>query len=383
VRVLQVHAGYRHPAGEDTVVASEAELLRAGGHEVLTWNTAKASFGRRIAALALSTWNPIAARSAQEVVAEFRPDVAHIHNTWYSLSPSVIAAIHHAGVPVVMTLHNYRLACVTGEMYRDAAVCTDCLQSSPLSGVRHGCYHNSHAASAMAGLGVATWKRTGVWHRYVDRFIAPSRFFADMVAQSGIPADRILVKSHFVSDPGPRDNPPSSSKRIIFVGRLAEAKGVRTLIQAWRRQPPAGMQLEIVGEGDLRAELERDAPPGVRFVGWLSHAASLRRLMKARALVFPSEWYEPFGMVLPEAMAAGLAVVGSDIAAVREITQPYEARQLVAPGSPEALAGALAMLGDDAFVDLAGDIARERYLATFTPERNLQLLTDIYQSVGA
>jgi glycosyltransferase involved in cell wall biosynthesis len=105
--------------------------------------------------------------------------------------------------------------------------------------------------------------------------------------------------------------------------------------------------------------------------------------MTARALVFPSEWYEPFGMVLLEAMAAGLAIVGSDIAAVREITQPFDDRQLVMPASPAKLADALAMLSDDSFVDAAGSVARARYLETFTPERNLRLLTDVYETVGA
>jgi glycosyltransferase involved in cell wall biosynthesis len=382
MRVLQVHAGYRHPAGEDTVVTNEAELLRAGGHEVLTWS-APESTAARVAALPLSPWNPVTARQAREAVARFRPDVAHIHNTWYSLSPSVIAAIHNAGVPTVMSLHNYRLACVTGEMYRDGRVCTDCLQTTPLSGVVHGCYRNSRAASALAGLGLAAWKKTGVWHRYVDRMIAPSRFFADMVAKSGLPADRILVKPHFVADPGRRAAPPSASNRIVFVGRLSEAKGVRTLLEAWRRSPPERMELEIIGEGDLRADLEVDLPPNVRFVGWLQRDAALRRLMTARALVFPSEWYEPFGMVLLEAMAAGLPTVGSDIAAVREITQPYDTNQLVAPASPVALAKALEMLVDDAFVDAAGSFARERYHATFTPERNLGLLLDVYAAAGA
>jgi glycosyltransferase involved in cell wall biosynthesis len=382
MRVLQVHAGYRHPAGEDTVVTNEAELLRSAGHEVLTWSAAESTVSR-VVALPLSPWNPITARQVRAVVAEFRPDVAHIHNTWYSLSPSVIAAIHDAGVPVVMSLHNYRLACVTGEMYRDGKVCTDCLQTSPLPGIVHGCYRNSRAASAVAGFGLAAWKKAGVWDRNVDRMIAPSQFFADMVAKSGLRADRILVKPHFVSDPGPRETPPSASNRIVFVGRLSEAKGVRTLVEAWRLHAPEGMELEIIGEGHLRSDLELDLPPKVRFVGWLSRDAALRRLMTARALVFPSEWYEPFGMVLLEAMAAGLATVGSDIAAVREITQPYDTNQLVAPASPVALSQALEMLVEDTFVDAAGAYARERYLATFTPERNLGLLTDVYEAAGA
>jgi glycosyltransferase involved in cell wall biosynthesis len=382
MKVLQVHAGYRHPAGEDAVVASEAKLLRSGGHDVLTWTT-EPTWSRRVGALALSTWNPLAAADVREVLDEFRPDVAHIHNTWYSLSPSVVAAIHHAGVPVVMTLHNYRLACVTGEMSRNGGVCTECLGSSPLPGVIHGCYRNSHVASAIAAFGIAVWKRAGVWEHNVDRLIAPSRFFADTVAKSGLPADRIVVKPHFIDDPGRRDGPPSDSKRIVFVGRLTEAKGLRTLLAAWALRSAPTTKLEIIGEGEMRAELERDAPPGVRFVGWLPRDAALRRLSTARALVFPSEWYEPFGMVLLEAMAIGLPVVGSDIAAVKEIIEPYDARQLVAPADPAQLAGALDLLEDDAFTDAAGAAARARYLAAFTPEHNLGLLTEIYESVGA
>ena len=385
MRVLQVHAKYRHPAGEDTVVANEGNLLRSAGHEVLTWN-ADPRWSRRVGALAMSTWNPVAAGDVRQTIAEFRPDVAHIHNTWYSLSPSVVAAIKQAGVPVVMTLHNYRLVCMTGEMSRNGKVCTECLDSSPLPGVVHGCYHNSRAASAVAALGIAVWKHLDVWQRNVDRLIAPFTVLRRHDRERRTPRGPHRGEAALRRRPWPTRRMPSDSERVVFVGRLTEPKGLRTLIAAWARRAqksPGSMQLEIIGEGEVRAELERHAPPGVRFVGWLPHDAALRRLAKARALVFPSEWYETFGMVLLEAMAIGLPIVGSDIAAVREIVEPFHPRQLVAAADPAQLADALDMLEDDAFVDAAGDAARERYLATFTPEHNLKLLTRIYESVGA
>ena len=241
MRVLQVHAGYRHPGGRGHgrhERGRAAPRRRSRSPDVERAGVDRRP-RRRASTVAVESPSP-PARPARLSRSSGR-DVAHIHNTWYSLSPSVIAAIHDAGIPVVMSLHNYRLACVTGEMYRDGRVCTDCLQTIAALGRRARLLPQlARRRRRLAGLGLAAWKKTGVWHRYVDRMIAPSRFFADMVAKSGLPADRILVKPHFVADPGPRAAPPSASNRIVFVGRLSEAKGVRTLLEAWRRNPPVG-----------------------------------------------------------------------------------------------------------------------------------------------
>ena len=382
MKVLQVHARYRDESGEDTVVDAEAALLRSGGHAVVPVH-AKSPAGRLPAARLLlqSPWNVAAGRAVAEAVRDHEPDVAHVHNTWFALSSSVVATLARVGVPVVMTLHNYRVACISRDLFRDGAPCTSCLGRSPAPGVLHRCYQGSFAASAVAAAEVGIHRARGTLRRDVARFIVPTDFAADLVVRAGLEPERVTVKPHFTTDAGPRAGPCSTATDVLYVGRLAAGKGVAELLAAWGRAAPPGLRLVLVGDGPLRAEVERRAPAGVEVAGWEPRRAVLRRMRSARALAFPSTWYEPFGMVLIEALAAGLPVVGFEAAAVRSIVEP-EPPDLLAPvGDVEALGRALARLSDDALVDGAGIRARARFEAAFTPERNLPQLEAIYAAV--
>jgi hypothetical protein len=156
LRVLQVHTHYREEGGEDSVVRAEAELLRSAGHDVVVHQARNPSGALATgASLAMSPWNPLAAREVRRLAERVRPDVAHVHNTWYALSPSVLAALSAAAVPVVMTLHNYRLLCANAQLFRDGRPCEDCVGSHPWHGVRHRCYRGSALASAPAAATIA------------------------------------------------------------------------------------------------------------------------------------------------------------------------------------------------------------------------------------
>ncbi len=384
MNVLQLHASYRQPAGEDTVVDAEAALLRAGGHEVvqhLAPNPAGAV--PSVGLLAQAPWNISSSRTVAHLLREVRPDIVHVHNTWFALSASVFAPLRRAGVPVVMTLHNYRWGCIGRDLYRDGATCTDCLGRSPLPGVVHGCYRGSRLLSALSAAGMAVHRRRTL-PRSVHRYIAPTDFAAGLLVRAGVERHRLVVKPHFTPDPGPRRQVSSASRDLLYVGRLAPGKGVEELLAAWGRRaapPGGGLRLVLVGDGPLRAELERSVPAGVELVGWEDHGAVLERMLGARALVFPSTWYEPFGMVLIEALAAGLPVIGFDVAAVRAIVQPVQPTVLVPVGDVDGLAEAIDALEDDALVDELGRQGRRRYEAEFTGTRNLPLLEAVYQSV--
>ena len=380
MRILQVHTRYRQPGGEDVVADAEAAVLQRAGHDVITFD-ARNPHGAFAAAasLALSPWNPAAARALREAVRRLRPDIAHVHNTWYALSPSVIAELYGAGVPVVMTLHNYRLLCANGMLFRDGRPCEDCVASHPWHGVRHGCYRASKAVSVPAAVTIALHQRIGTWQRRVGVFVAMTQFARERFVAGGLPAERIIVKPHFVDDPGLRRTPPSASKQLLYVGRLSPEKGVGVLVEAFSRlMDRNGLQLVIVGDGPERAALERRAGPGVRFVGRLPHEETLRRMHDARALVFPSIWYEGQPMAVLEAMAAGLPVVASDLGGVPEILGGA-AGWLCASGDAAAWATTLRRLADPAVVDAAGRAARARWQERHTPEAGLLQLEAAYE----
>jgi len=365
------------------VVAAEAAVLRSSGHEVVQHVVDNPSRPLETAStLMRAPWNRETQRTLERLARKVRPDVAHLHNTWFALSPSAVDGLRSARVPVVATVHNYRLFCIDSTLFREGAPCFKCVGASPAPGVRHRCYRNSLALSSVAAVTIAVNRRRRTWEDGVELFLAPSAFARGLLVQGGIPEERIQVKPHFVADPGPRASPPSASHTVLYVGRLAPGKGVDVLLEAWSRRGPSSLSLSIVGDGPLRAELEQAAPSGVRFLGRLPPVEVIAAMKTARALVFPSAWPEPFGMVLVEAMAAGLPVVGSDVGASREVLRPDPSAILVAPGADE-LARAVATLADGEVADRAGARARRRYEQHYTPERNLGLLEACYASVTA
>lgn len=380
MRILQVHAGYRVAAGEDTVVANEAAALRRGGHTVEQFIVPNPSgTAASLSALARSVHNRTTARAVADLIGRTQPDVLHVHNTWFALSPSVLGAATAASVPVVMTVHNYRLGCLGADLFREGGVCTACVGRTPWSGVVHGCYRGSRVLSAVQAVEVMATRARRVLDRAVTTFVAPSAFMADRLVDIGVARDRLVVKPHFTGDPGPRPEPPSRSTEVLFVGRLAPGKGIETLLTAWTMLPPspswATPRLSVVGDGPSADALRNGAPGNVRFHGWLTRDEVTTRLLGARALVFPSEWYEPFGMVLIEAMAAGLPIVATNVSAAADIS----GSPLVVPARrADLLADALAQL-DDRTVDELGAVARRRFADRFSERAGLDALEHLYR----
>jgi glycosyltransferase involved in cell wall biosynthesis len=378
MRVLQIHTRYRQAGGEDAVVDAEAAVLREAGHDVFQWRTKNPESSVMAAGtLALSPWNPAAARMLRAVVAQVRPDLAHVHNTWYAMSPAIIAALEGVEIPVVVTLHNYRLLCANAMLFRDGRPCEDCVGTHPWHGVRHACYRGSVAASVPAAATIALHQRLGTWQRRVSLFLATTEFARGRFVAGGLPPTRIRVKPHFIDDPGPRERPPSASREVLYVGRLSPEKGVDTLVDAFSRLDGCDLRLVVVGSGPQRAALERRAGPNVHFTGRLPPERARERMRGARALAFPSRWYETFGMSVLEAMAAGIPVLASDLGGTPEILG-RRAGWLVAPGDATSWAAALRRLADSIVVDAAGQAARQRWDDRFNPSTGLSNLEDAY-----
>lgn len=379
MRILQIHNQYRRLGGEDSVVASEAQLLRRHGHEVLEHFASNPGGASAAARLALAPWNPASSRSIRNAVRDDPPDVAHVHNTWFALSPSVFGALQRSKIPVVMTLHNYRLVCVNALVFRDGKPCLDCVGHSPLPGVRHRCYRDSTLQSAAAAATISLNRGLGTWMKAVNLFIAPSRIVRDTLVAGGLPADRLVVRPHAVADAGPRTGAPSSSTTVLYVGRLSEEKGVAVLLDAWARARLRDLELLVVGDGPQREELERRAVPGVRFTGWLSKDEVRTRMLSARAFVFPSVSFEAFGLTIVEAMSAGLPVIASAHGSPEEIVGEIGSEWLAAPGRTEEWVKRLANLDDNAALDVAGKRARELYESRYAQDRGIRSLLEAYR----
>ncbi len=379
MRILQLHTRYRQPGGEDVVVEAERAALEQAGHEVhqhLEENPEGSVGGA--AALLGSVWNPQSARRVLDAVDVARPDVAHVHNTWFASSPSVLSALRRRRIPVVMTLHNYRLVCANSLFLRDGVPCEKCLRHGPWPAVRHGCYRGSRATSAVAAAGIAVHRGFGTWARLVDRFIVLSEFARQRMVLAGLPAQRLVLSSNFVHDPGPRNAAPSRSGTVLFVGRISPEKGVHVLMDAWSAAATGGLRLDVIGDGPERARLERDAPPGVEFLGRCPSDEVMRRLLRARALVVPSVWYEGQPVTALEGLAAGTPLLLSGIGGLPEVLGGRPGGWISPPNEVDALADTLGQLSDDRAVDSHGGHARRRYLDAFTPPTAVARLESVY-----
>ncbi len=384
MRIFQIHTHYREPGGEDAVVRAESNLLRAAGHEVVEWR--RRNPDRTLAAtisLLGAPWNPVRANEVGRAAAVSDADVVHVHNLWFATSPSALRAVRRATkAPLVMTLHNYRLACANGLLQRDGMPCEMCVGSSPWPAVRYHCYRESRAKSTIAAATIALNRRLDTWVGNVDRFLVLTEFARGRMIAAGLPADKIVVKPNFVADPGARPHAPSATGDVLFVGRLSAEKGVRTLLEAWRRADLADLRLVVVGGGALETELRMGNWPRVEFRGAVPVEEVRRLMLSARALVLPSECYEGMPMSVLEAYAAGLPVMASDLGAMTEIVGPLGPAWLVPPADPTAWAASLASLrSDDSLLDATGAAARRIWEARYSPSRALEYLLAAYAPV--
>jgi glycosyltransferase involved in cell wall biosynthesis len=378
---LQIHNVYVDAGGEDTIADTEAELLRDAGHEVERFRVRNSDHGRAGAAsFAAAPWNVAQHDAMRERVRRLRPDVAHVHNTWFTLSPSIFRAIHAEGVPSVMTIQNFRLLCPEGKLYRDGRLCTECVGTHAWRAVLYRCYRDSRPASTVAAGTIALNRRLGSWN-YISRFFAPSRFVKGMFVRAGFDPDRIVVKPNVIADPGPREEPPSRSRTLLYVGRMAREKGPEILLDAWREASSLVPDLDLVmiGDGPLRERLERDLPARTRFLGWVDPTEMHHHMLTARALVFPTQCSENFGRSIIEAMAARLPVLASDIATPAELVGELGDRWVVDPHDPAAWRDALAGIADDAAVDAAGIRGRELFEEKYNLKAGLNRLLATYQ----
>jgi glycosyltransferase involved in cell wall biosynthesis len=384
VNIVSVHNRYLLRGGEDEVFESEASLMTQYGWQVtpvIEQNTYPDGVFKKIGVAMDCVWSRRWYREFTSLLQRTQPDVVHIHNFFPLFSPAVYYACRKAGVPVVQTLHNYRLLCPAATLYRDGHVCEECLQHGLLRGVRHGCYQGSRLGTSALALMLQVHRRMRTWAKMVDCYIALTEFSRRKLIDGGLPAAKIRVKPNFVlPDPGMRDR---RGQYALFAGRLVDPKGWPTLLAAWKqlRQP---IPLVIVGDGPDRERLESQLnDPALRDVvyrGRLSHDAMLDAIKGARFLVFPSEWYEGFPVTIAESFACGVPVICSRLGSMQEIVADGRTGLHFRPTEADDLASKIQWAWNHPEqMEAMGRGARLEFEAKYTAERNFYLLKEIYE----
>ncbi|MGW1951426.1 glycosyltransferase [Streptomyces sp. NPDC001920] len=393
MHVLVVHNRYAsaQPSGENKVVDQEVALLRGAGHRVEVFerrsdDIAARSLLGKVAVPLLVPWNPAVRSELAARLRSDRPDVVHVHNVFPLLSPAVLAACADAGVPAVATLHNYTQVCPPGTLQRDGRPCTECVGSAaPLPAVRHGCYRGSRLATVPLAVSMSVNRQR--WWSGVQRFFCISAAQRDVLVRSGMPSERLVVKHNFVPDPGDRRS--GTGEHLLYLGRLAEAKGVRLLMAAWDEiaaEGGVGVPLVVAGAGPLEREVTAWAAgrDDVRYVGLLDPAQSRKAVARSVAVVAPSTWLETFGLVVVEAMAAGVPTVAAGHGAFVELVEDGVTGLLHRPGESASLASCIRRItAEPALGREMGRAARRRYERGFSPAVGLERLEEEYRTAIA
>lgn len=316
MRVVLLHSFYQQRGGEDAVVESELALLRRYGHDVTPYfrsNDVMSTLGKP-AALLRTTWSQEDRRAVSRLLAEVRPDVLHVHNTFQAVSPSILWAAAEQGVPVVQTLHNFRLICPQAMLLRHDRVCEDCIGHVPWRGVVRACYRESRVQTAALVSMLMLHRGLGSYGRHVARFIALSEFSKVKLVEGGLDPARICVKPNFYEGSAmPKDGP---RERGLFVGRLSREKGVEVLLGAARDHGMRG--IDVIGDGEAYAGAVREVF-GPAAKGFLPSDAVMTHMQSAAFLVVPSICYENFPRAIVEAFACGVPVIASAMGAMAEI----------------------------------------------------------------
>ena len=386
MRILLVHNSYQQPGGEDAVVAAERALLSAHGHEVISYRRSNDELNERglfgpVAAGFETTWSSRSYREIKKLLEKEKPDVAHFHNTCPLISPAAYHACARAGVPVVQTLHNYRLLCPSATFVREGKICEACLgHAVPWPGVVHACYRGSRCATAATAAMLAAHRALGTWRRKVNIYIVLTEFARRMFIEGGLPAEKIVVKPNFVAgDFAPKTQPGDYA---LFVGRLSAEKGPQLLPAAWRGMGE-GIPLRIVGDGPLLESLSREtndgSRPKIQMLGRCPPEKVRGQMQGARFLVFPSIWYEGFPMTIAQAFACGVPVIASRLGSMAEIVQDGTTGLHFEAGNAADLAAKVEWAWNHP-EDLVrmGRAARAEYEAKYQSSGNYEMLMGIY-----
>jgi glycosyltransferase involved in cell wall biosynthesis len=400
VKILHVNKFLYRRGGAECYMLDLAEVQSQRGHDVaffgmahpdnlpsrfqehfpqyLSFNPPPRSLRDKARVAGRLLYSPAARRGMEKVLEEFSPDVVHLHNIYHQLSPSILQPLRALGVPAVMTLHDYKLACPTYLFLDKGEVCEACLGGHFYQAVLRRCNNGSLIASSLNALELSLHTAAKAYSP-VDLFACPSRFIADKMTAAGVFPDRLRHIPNFV-DAAAVGVKKRAGGAAVYAGRLAKEKGVDTLIEA---AATTGSRVDIAGTGPEASAFEALArslgADGVRFHGHLPRE-ELHRLVRSAAVVtVPSRCHENQPLIVLESLACGVPVIASELGGLPELIAPGVDGDLVPPNDPDALAASLqGFLSDPARAYEMGRAGRAKVEAEFSPDRHLQRLEQLY-----
>lgn len=385
MRVLIIHNYYRQRGGEDQVFEDETKLLEQHGIDVIRYTVSNDELEKYHPLRAFSSciWNAETYRNISELIHKQRIDIIHCHNLWAVASPSVYWAAEKNHVPVVQTLHNYRLVCCNALLLRDEKICTDCCQHRFMpfvQPIRHKCYRNKSSATLAIWLMININRILGTWNKKVTVYIALSSFQKKLLSEAGFPSDKIVVKPNFTFEPSRNTVHTMKDDYVAYIGRLSIEKGIDILLKAWQTIPQ--IPLVIAGNGPLAeyvTDMSRNCP-SIKYIGPVPHENIHSVIAGARCIIVPSICFETMSLVILEAFSLGIPVVASRLGALPEIIEDNLTGFLFTHGDINEMVSKIQLLWHNRELTIRmGKQARAEYERKYSPDVAFDKLIAIYK----
>lgn len=383
-KILIVHNYYQTAGGEDVVVENERRLLEEYGHEVVYYsrnNSELNSFSniRKLMLPFTTIFNIKTFLDVRNLIKSRHIELVHVHNTLNLISPSVYYAAFSCNVPVVQTIHNFRLLCPKAIMFRDGRVCEDCLHLGLYCAVKYKCYRNSMIQTLACVISIKFYRSIGLYKKL--NYICLTDFNKNKLLESKqIRREQIYIKPNFTEKTVVDIIPYKNRKnRFIYAGRLDSSKGIEVLFKAWRIMGIEGPELIICGTGPMeswcRAYRERHNLLKVKLLGRVSNLKTKQLMADSKALILPTQWYEGFPMTIVESYSVGTPVIGSDIGNVGIVVEEGVTGWKFVPDSAESLHSAIGRVED--ISESVISVFKKKY----TSGCNYKLLSGIYEQI--
>lgn len=380
MKILQVHNYYQFSGGEDVVIKNEYELLTSQKHTVLQYlknnsEIVEYSLLQKGKLFFDTSYSKKSYLEILELLKIEKPDVAHVHNTLPLITPAVYYACNELNIPVVQTLHNYRLLCSNAYLFKNGNVCEECIGKSLYHSVKYGCYRDSRIQTFALARMVEKHRKLGTWSTKIDAYIALTNFSKIKFVEGGLPEDKIIVKPNFLSsDLGFNYN---TQNYFLFAGRLDITKGIEVILEA-NKNVNQNAKILIAGDGSFKDKVI--SVFNENFLGQLNHNALMKYLKDSTALIFPSPLFENMPLTIVETFASGKPVIASNLGAMAELIEDGRTGLLFEPGNSDDLADKINWANEHKEeMRQMGINARKEYEEKYTAEKNYKILMDIYE----
>lgn len=391
-RILQIHNFYQIPGGEDVVVRNEKRLLEEHGHKVYTYyRTNKELSEKGIWGKLLLPFTAVysfrTVREVKHLIKENKIDIVHVHNTLTMVSPSVFYAAFQCNVPVVQTLHNFRMLCPAGSFFRDSVICEECVKKGMGCAIRHKCYRNSILQTTVSAAILKIHRMLGTYRKV--NFICLTEFNRNKLLESletrkHVEPSRVYIKPNFTFAEGIVPNETKADEEyFLFAGRVEALKGIDIAIRAFEQLP--NEKLYVAGNGpmmdEMQAYVREHGIENVKFLGYLQKEEMSEKFYNAKAVIMTSQCYEAFAMTIAEAYSYGVPVIAGKVGNMDGMVKNGVTGVKFTYNSADDLAAKVCEFNK---LDLAvlKENAREFYETRLRPEDNYQKLMEIYEDIS-